>query len=133
MNCEVPWNVWISGLYTLGMEELSNWLAWMATSTDSNKSLVMEAIVTKDLWIWHAFIRLSSSLNDINVIDHRTFMVNYFCNVAPHAKFTMNYHAYHMCYLLVNGIYHDWIDYEKTISKPQGEMKMVHKNARRGL
>jgi len=39
---------------------------------DGNKSFVMEAIVTKDLWIWHAFIRLLSSFNDINVIDHST-------------------------------------------------------------
>jgi hypothetical protein len=88
--------------------------------TNGNKSLV-EAIVTKDLWIWHAFIGLLSSLNDINVIDHPTLMVHYFRNVAQHAKFTMNYHAYHMCYLLVDGIYHDWIVFQNTISKPQGE------------
>jgi len=81
----------------------------------------VEAIVTKDLWIWHAFIGLLSSLNDINVIDHPTLMVHYFRNVAQHAKFTMNYHAYHMCYLLVDGIYHDWIVFQNTISKPQGE------------
>jgi hypothetical protein len=59
-----------------------------AKNKDGNKSLVMEAIVTKDLWTWHVFIGLPGSSNDINVVDYSPFMVNYLCGVA-HAKFTM--------------------------------------------
>ncbi|XP_059658675.1 uncharacterized protein LOC132305005 [Cornus florida] len=33
-------------------------------------TLILEAVASKDLWIWHAFFRMLGSHNDINVLDH---------------------------------------------------------------
>jgi hypothetical protein len=38
-------------------------------------TVVLEAIATHDLWIWHAFFGLPGTLNDINIID-RYFKIN---------------------------------------------------------
>ncbi len=69
----------------------------------------MEAISTKDLCIWHAFIskfvRLLDFLNNINVVDHSPFMVNYLHEIAPHVEFIANGLTHYMHYLLTNGIY----------------------------
>ena len=32
-------------------------------------TIVLKAIASYDLWIWHAFFRLPGSHNDINVLD----------------------------------------------------------------
>ena len=32
-------------------------------------TIVLKAIASYDLWIWHAFFRLLGSHNDINVLD----------------------------------------------------------------
>lgn len=37
----------------------------------------MEAIVTKDLWIWRVFVGIPRSLNDIDVVSCSPLMVNY--------------------------------------------------------
>jgi hypothetical protein len=66
----------------------------------------MEAFSTKDLCIWHAFIsKFVRFLNNINVVDHYPFMVNYLHEIAPHVEFTVNDFIHYMHYLLANGIY----------------------------
>jgi hypothetical protein len=36
-------------------------------------SIILEAVATYDLWIWHAFFGLPGTLNDINVLDRPIF------------------------------------------------------------
>lgn len=36
---------------------------------EKTPTLVLEAVASKNLWIWHAFFGLPGSLNDINVLD----------------------------------------------------------------
>lgn len=45
--------------------------AWqgMFTGHVHEPTIILEAISSKDLWIWHAFFGLPGSLNDINVLD----------------------------------------------------------------
>lgn len=82
---------------------------------NGKRSLVMEAIVTKDLWIWRVFVGIPRSLNDIDVVSCSPLMVNYLWGVAPHAKFKVKNQVYHVCYLLADGIYLDWTLFQKTI------------------
>ena len=92
----------------------------------------MEAIATQNLWIWHAFIGLPGSNNDINVIDRSPLMVNYLCGVAHHAKFTINGNEYKSCYFLADGIYPDWTIFQKTISSPEGEKRKWYAKMQEG-
>ena len=62
-------------------------------------TIILEAVASQDLWIWHAFFGIPRSLNDINVLDQspifaaldegRTAPVNYTINGH---KYTMGYH-----------------------------------------
>ena len=46
--------------------------AWKAMFMNGNKgvpTLLLQAVASSDLWIWHAFSRVVGSDNDINVLD----------------------------------------------------------------
>jgi hypothetical protein len=47
--------------------------------------------------IWHAFIWLPRSNNDINVVGRSPLKVNFLPGVASHVKFCMDEYNYHMC------------------------------------
>ena len=64
-------------------------VAWQGQyqDRDGNRSIIMEAFATQDLWIWHAFIGVLGSCNDINVFDCSTLMVKYVSNFKRVASF----------------------------------------------
>ncbi|XP_015943196.1 uncharacterized protein LOC107468428 [Arachis duranensis] len=64
-------------------------------------TIVLEVVASSDLWIWHAFFRVSGSNNDINVLDHSPVFDYILNNCAPEAIFV------------------------KSISKPQGEKRKL--------
>jgi len=50
-------------------------VAWHGQYTGHKRepTIILEAVASKDLWIWHAFFGLPGSLNDINVL-HRSHL-----------------------------------------------------------
>jgi hypothetical protein len=90
---------------------------------DGNKSVVMEAVAGHDLWIWHAYIGIPGSNNDINIVNRSPLTSKLLKGVAPHVQYKVNGNDYSMAYLLVDGIYPNWPVFLKTISQPQGEMQ----------
>ncbi|XP_052305349.1 uncharacterized protein LOC127904754 [Populus trichocarpa] len=46
-------------------------IAWHEIYTDHCRepTIILEAMASQDLWIWHAFFGMPGSLNDINVLD----------------------------------------------------------------
>ncbi|ETV65468.1 hypothetical protein H257_17805 [Aphanomyces astaci] len=53
-------------------------VAWQGQYQDryGKRSMILEAVATQDLWIWHAFLGAPGSNNDINILDSSTLMVN---------------------------------------------------------
>ncbi|ETV64690.1 hypothetical protein H257_18468 [Aphanomyces astaci] len=88
-----------------------------------DKSIIMEAVAGPDLWVWHSYIGLPGSNNDINVLDRSPLIEKIIGGVAPHCSYVVNGHAYTMSYLLVDGIYPNWPTFMKTIAQPQGEKR----------
>lgn len=84
-------------------------------------SMIMEAVATEDLWIWHAFIGLPGSNNDLNVLGRSPLIVDWMRGHAPDYEYHIDGKPYKSCYLLCDGIYPEWSVFVKTISKPQGE------------
>ena len=103
-------------------------VGWQGQFQDRNgsKSLIMEAVATQDLWIWHAYIGMPGSNNDLNVVDRSPLMTNMLKGVAPNVEYTVNGNQYNMCYLLCDGIYPDWSVFMKTISEPQGRKRQLY-------
>ncbi|XP_052177493.1 uncharacterized protein LOC127791548 [Diospyros lotus] len=95
--------------------------AWhgMYTGHAREPTIILEAIASYDLWIWHAFFGLPGSLNDINVLDTSHVFLELAEGCGPEVKYTINGHEYTMGYYLADGIYPSWSTFVKTIPSPQ--------------
>lgn len=89
-------------------------------------SIMLEAVASQDLWIWHAFFGAAGSLNDINVLDQSPLFYNLITGVAPGQEFICNNSTYKYGYYLVDGIYLQWATLVKSFTSVQTEPKRRH-------
>ncbi|XP_024177898.1 uncharacterized protein LOC112183795 [Rosa chinensis] len=86
-------------------------------------TIILEAVASYDLWIWHAFFGLPGSHNDINVLDRSSLFDDLATGRAPPVNYLVNGKPYNMGYYLADGIYPTWATFVKTIPAPQGNKK----------
>ncbi|XP_062230181.1 uncharacterized protein LOC133927809 [Phragmites australis] len=96
--------------------------AWSGSFTGhiNSPTIILEALASQDLWIWHAFFGMPGWLNDINVLHCSHLLDNLAASVAPHVQYSINGHQYNMGYYLADGIYPEWATFVKPISCPLG-------------
>ncbi|XP_048637581.1 putative nuclease HARBI1 [Brassica napus] len=100
-NCPTAWK----GQYTRG---------------SGKPTIVLEAVASQDLWIWHAFFGPPGTLNDINVLDRSPVFDDILQGRAPRVQYEVNGHQYDLAYYLTDGIYPKWATFIQSISNPQG-------------
>ncbi|XP_066358602.1 uncharacterized protein [Miscanthus floridulus] len=100
-NCPVEWQ----GQYKGHIEE---------------PTIILEAVASNDLWIWHAFFGMPGSHNDINVLHRSPLFAKLAEGRALEVNYTINGHDYTMGYYLADGIYPSWATLVKSISQPMG-------------
>ncbi|XP_033133217.1 uncharacterized protein LOC108870213 [Brassica rapa] len=83
-------------------------------------TIVLEAVASYDLWIWHAFFGPPGTLNDINVLDRSPVFDDIINGQAPQVTFSVNGNEYRLAYYLTDGIYPKWATFVQSISLPQG-------------
>ena len=88
-------------------------------------TIILEAVASYDLWIWHAFFGLPGSHNDINVLERSSVFTLLSEGRAPLVNYSVNGNDYTMGYYLADGIYPKWTTFVKTISCPRGN-KQIH-------
>ncbi|XP_071704947.1 uncharacterized protein [Rutidosis leptorrhynchoides] len=81
-NCPVAWQ----GQYTRGDKKGS--------------SIMLEAVASQDLWIWHGFFGMTSANNDINVLNYSPLFNSVKDGTAPLLPFDVNEHHYDRGYYL---------------------------------
>uniref|UniRef100_A0A0D3CLD1 DDE Tnp4 domain-containing protein n=1 Tax=Brassica oleracea var. oleracea TaxID=109376 RepID=A0A0D3CLD1_BRAOL len=86
----------------------------------SKPTIVLEAVASYDLWIWHAFFGPPGTLNDINVLDRSPVFDDIIKGQAPQVTLYVNGREYHMAYYLTDGIYPKWTTFIQSILIPQG-------------
>ena len=86
-------------------------------------TIILEAVASNDLWIWHAFFGMPGSHNDINVLHRSHLFAKLAEGTAPEVNYTINGHDYTMEYYLVDGLYPSWATFVKSISQPMGNNK----------
>jgi len=69
-NCPVAWK----GQYTRGDHGVP--------------TVMLEAVASHDLWIWHAFFGVAGSNNDINVLNQSPLFTAQRQGIAPEVHFT---------------------------------------------
>jgi len=82
-------------------------------------TIVLEAVASYDLWIWHAFFGPPGTLNDINVLDRSPVFDDIIKGQAPQVIYSVNGREYHMAYYLTDGIYPRWTTFIQSITLPQ--------------
>ena len=102
----------------------------MYTGHCHEPTIILEAVASQDLWIWHAFFGLPGSLNGINVLDRSPVFTLLANGHAPPVNYIINGHQYRMGYYLADGIYPNWSTFVKTIPCPQGLKKKHFAKAR---
>ena len=86
-------------------------------------TIILEAVASKDLWIWHSFFGMPGSHNDINVLQRSPIFDRLAKGEGPQVNFNINGNDYSMGYYLADGIYPSWATFVKTIPEPQGNKK----------
>ncbi|XP_020253703.1 uncharacterized protein LOC109830752 [Asparagus officinalis] len=96
--------------------------AWqgMYTGHFHEPIIILEAVASKDLWIWHAFFGLSGSHNDLNVLHRSPVFAQLAEGRALQCNYTVNGHEYNIGYYLADGIYPEWSTFVNTIPAPRG-------------
>ncbi|XP_045827610.1 uncharacterized protein LOC123919682 [Trifolium pratense] len=87
-------------------------------------TIMLEAVASQDLWIWHAFFGVAGSSNDINVLNQSHVFNDVLQGQALEVNFTVNT-KYNMGYYLSDGIYLEWATFVKSIPMPQGDKRKL--------
>ncbi|XP_021836915.2 uncharacterized protein [Spinacia oleracea] len=82
-------------------------------------TVILEAVASCDLWIWHAFFETPGSCNDIYVLDRSPVFTDILQGKAPPVNFVVNNNEYNMGYYLRDGIYPKWATFIPAIKLPQ--------------
>ncbi|XP_055535702.1 uncharacterized protein LOC129724650 [Wyeomyia smithii] len=101
--------------------------AWAGQYKGKQKkpSIVLEAVASYDLWIWHAFFGMPGSNNDINVLNRSPLFSEIYSGQSPAVKFVVNARTYTSGYYLADGIYPPLATLVQTITHPIG-LKRKH-------
>ncbi|XP_057785635.1 uncharacterized protein LOC131003170 [Salvia miltiorrhiza] len=104
-NCPVAWH----GAYTRGDQ--------------GEPTIILEAVASQDLWIWHALFGVAGSNNDINVLHQSTLFNDVLAGHEAAVHFLANNSHHTRGYYLTDGIYPDWPVFVKSFQFPNDEKK----------
>jgi hypothetical protein len=85
---------------------------------EKKPTIVLEAVASYDLWIWHANFGIPGSNNDINVIQRSELMNAVASNKIPCVNYRINGRMRSTPYFLVDGIYPEYSFFVKPYSAP---------------
>ncbi|XP_057809990.1 uncharacterized protein LOC131024497 [Salvia miltiorrhiza] len=118
-NCPKAWH----GAYTRGDQ--------------GEPTLILEAVASHDLWIWHAFFGVAGSNNDINVLNQSPLFADVLDGTAPPVLFQANHRYYQMGYYLCDGIYPEWRCFVKSppmaTNQKEARFKKMQESARKDV
>ncbi|KAE8980403.1 hypothetical protein PF011_g22453 [Phytophthora fragariae] len=85
---------------------------------EGTSTVILEAVVSRSLWIWHAFFGTRGSNNDLNVLERSPVLDELVNGEEVHVAFKVNGAIYDCPYYLTDGIYPAWAVFQKSICDP---------------
>eukprot|EP00644_Phytophthora_capsici_P019068 jgi/Phyca11/133492/e_gw1.507.7.1 len=109
--------------------------AWQGAFQGKEKTVtvILEAVASRSLWIWHAFYGMPGANNDLNVLERSPLLNDLVNGIAPKVQFTVNGAIYDQPYYLTDGIYPPWAIFQSTISAPQGNKRKLYAAEQEGV
>ncbi|XP_071703975.1 uncharacterized protein [Rutidosis leptorrhynchoides] len=81
-------------------------------------TIMLEAVASYDLWIWHAYFGPAGSNNDINVLNQSDLFNDLLQDNAPACNFSVSGCNFKKGYYLTSGIYPEWATLVKSFKCP---------------
>jgi hypothetical protein len=89
----ISWYVREHRLYALGWKNCpKNGMACLKAMHVKEPTVILEAVASKDLWIWHAFFGLPGSNNDLNVLQRSHWFAKLVEGKALEVNYSINGH-----------------------------------------
>ncbi|KAG1439637.1 hypothetical protein G6F56_012229 [Rhizopus delemar] len=100
---------------------------------EKTPTIILEAVASYDLWIWHAFFGLPGSLNDINVLDRSHLFKDLADGKGPKVNYSVNGNTYNMGYYLTDGIYPTFATFVKSFNDPKTAKEKLFSKAQEAV
>ncbi|GJZ82369.1 ALP1-like protein [Tanacetum coccineum] len=90
-------------------------------------TIMLEAVASYDLWIWHAFFGVAGANNDLTVLNHSPLFDDLLDDIAPVVPYEVNGVTFEKGYYLADGIYPQWATFVKSFTVARDEKNAVFK------
>jgi hypothetical protein len=94
-------------------------------------TIILEAVTSKGLWIWHAFFRMLGSHNDINILQRCPIFARLAEGQGSQVNYKINGNDYSMSYYLIDETYPSWATFVKIIPESWGNKKKYFSKAQK--
>ncbi|XP_073121226.1 uncharacterized protein [Henckelia pumila] len=109
------------------------WAGQYQSGHQKEPSIILQAVASKNLWIWHAYFGVSGCKNDINVPERSNLFLNLAKEEAPPVQFEVNENEYNMGDYLADDIYPSWAAFVKTIPRPLSQKQRIFAQYQEGV
>jgi hypothetical protein len=100
-------------------------------------TIMLEAVASYDLWIWHSFFGPPGANNDINVLNQSPLYLTERNGTAANSSFHVNGRFYKRGYYLTDEIYPTWSTFVKAYKHPvelkEKRFKKLQESARKDI
>ncbi|XP_021980383.1 uncharacterized protein LOC110876522 [Helianthus annuus] len=105
------------------------WRGQYMRGDHQHPTIMLEAVASADLWIWHAFFGIAGSSNDINVLDLSPIFDDIVNGTTPDSSFHLRGTTYKLGDYLADGIYPEYATMVKAYNTPVGEKHVIYTSA----
>ncbi|KAL7590059.1 hypothetical protein Lser_V15G39712 [Lactuca serriola] len=105
------------------------WRGQYMRGDHKESAIILEAIASHDLWIWHAFFGPACANNDINVLNQSPVFNDIYLGKSHDVPFKENEVAYKRGYYLTDGIYPPLYVFVKSFTCPNDPKRKKFKEA----
>ncbi|XP_023765443.1 uncharacterized protein LOC111913961 [Lactuca sativa] len=105
------------------------WLCQLTRGDYRVSIVILEAVVSHDIWFWHAFFRMAGSNNDLNVLQTSLIFNDVLQGKALNMPYVVNGNEYKYGYYLGDGIYLEGATFVKSYTFPAGDKRKLFKLA----
>ncbi|GJV13829.1 ALP1-like protein isoform X1, partial [Tanacetum coccineum] len=94
--------------------------------------ILLEAVASYDLWIWHAFFGVAGANNDLTVLNNSPLFDDLLDGIDPVAPFECNGVTFEKGYYLADDIYPQWASFVKSFTVASSEKNVLYKRKQEG-